>query len=46
VILIKLKFMKKNYLVFSVVIVVLAVVAFFILLQEDVEESRKRAKFI
>jgi hypothetical protein len=30
--------MKKNYLVFSVVIVVLAVVAFFILLQEDVEE--------
>jgi hypothetical protein len=38
VILIKLKFMKKNYLVFSVVIVVLAVVAFFILLQEDVEE--------
>jgi hypothetical protein len=30
--------MKKNYLVFSVVIVVLAVVAFFILLQENVEE--------
>ncbi len=30
--------MKKNYLVFSVVIVVLAVVAFFILLQEDVED--------